>query len=509
MSKILLVHPGLIADDATYYTIMPMGIVSIGDKLLKDGHEVKILNVALEKKKNKNFSFEEYLENFSPDFVGIDMQWYPYIYDSMLYAEISKRKGAKIILGGFNASIFAKDIIDRFNFIDGVIVGEAEIPFSELVKSGIKEDIPNLVYRDRNGRVVIPSKYINSSEVLDELDFYNFDLIESKDYYLSSTSSTGNYIITNSSYIPKKLYFLFLGRGCYKFCSYCSANVYNFSKFGIKKPVFRSPRVVVQDILRLQNMGVDMLHIEFDPHPFSERFYRELLDEIRWKRFKIDLGINIGFWAGGLPHEDIIKGLAQVFPSKISVIELSPESADQRIRRLNGRGDYSNEDLVDNLLKIKKNGFHACVYFFCGLPFETEKDVNKTIDFAKYLRQKDIGLNLFVPSLEPGSPMWLHPNKYGVKIFRKTFEDFLYHSFCLKIGRFPEHPIGYETNFLSEKKIMELEMEAYSKIYLDLRYIMNRFKHSLKVSDNIYKKIKVSTSILFKNYKGIWEFKKT
>ncbi len=133
MASVLLIHPYCETKDGYYYTIMPMGLISIGDMLQKDGHEVRILNVGLEKKHNRKFSIEEYIKKFSPHFVGIDMHWYPYMYNSIKLAKIAKENGCITILGGITASIFAKEILELFDFIDGVIIGEGEIPFSIAV----------------------------------------------------------------------------------------------------------------------------------------------------------------------------------------------------------------------------------------------------------------------------------------------------------------------------------------------------------------------------------------
>ncbi|MCS7213973.1 MAG: radical SAM protein [Candidatus Calescibacterium sp.] len=510
MARILLIHPGLNAKDGNYYTIMPMGLISIGDKLEKDKHEVRILNLGLEKKLNKSFSLEKYLDSFKPDFVGVDMHWYPYIYDSIEVAMICKSKGAVVILGGLTASIFAKDILERFPFVDGVIVGQGEIPFSELVKNWNKDKslVPNLVYKNGE-KILLPSKFADTSENIDRLEFYNFDLIENKDFYLKTTTSTGNFTVINSKYIPKKFYFLFVGRGCSMFCSNCCANSYNFKKIGIDKPLFRSPKRVVRDILNLQNMGFDLLYIQFDPKPFSEKFYDELFDELRAVRHKLNMGIVFGSWGGSIPSDNMIKNISQMFCPEMSTIEISPESAVERIRRMNGRGNYSNDEIIESINKIKRKKIHVCCFLSAGFPFEGPEDAYKTIEFAKYLIDLDVSASFFPPNIEPGSPAWYFPERYKITLFRKTFDDFMEYSIMLKDCIYPEHPIGYETHLLKEKEIMELEMKAYSELYLNRKFILNRFKYSVRSSDRILPKITVFSSIIFKNYKLIWMFKKS
>ncbi len=154
--------------------------------------------------------------------------------------------------------------------------------------------------------------------MINSFDFYNFDIIENKELYLRSTSTTGQYIITNSKYIPQKLYFLFVGSGCSSVCSYCAGNAYYFSSVGIRKPIFRDTKVIVKDILRLQSMGVDILYVEFDPKPFSEKFYNELFNELKSVRRKLELGLHFGVWAGRLPSEKMIESISNIFPREMA-----------------------------------------------------------------------------------------------------------------------------------------------------------------------------------------------
>lgn len=509
MARVLLIHPGLLAKDGSFYTIMPMGLISIGDKLEKDGHQVRILNLGLEKKLNKNFSLEKYLEKFCPDFVGVDMHWYPYIYDSIEVARISKNYGANVILGGLCASIFAKDIIENFPFVDGVIIGEGEIPFSLLLKNWKnKEEVPNLAFR-KDQKVVLPSIYVNSSELIDTFDFCNFDLIENKEQYIKSSISTGNYIIVNSRYIPNKLCFLFIGRGCSRMCPYCSTNSYNFSRLGIKKPIFRSVKRVVKDIMKLQSIGADMLYINFDPKPFSGEFYDSLFEELKQVRHKIQAGVSFASWSGSIPREKTIEDISRIFPPEMSVVELNVMSAVERVRRENKIGPFSNQDLLDAVNLLKKKRIHACIYFSLGLPFERTEDVRSTINFAKSIEGSGTSVSTYPPSITPASPMCLFPERYKTKVFRRTFHDFFKYSIDLKMGNYPEHPIGYETDLLSEKDIMQLELEGYSKIYMNLRYLIQRAKFTKRSSDNFVPKIRVFLSIALKDYKELWKFKKT
>ncbi len=168
-------------------------------------------------------------------------------------------------------------------------------------------------------------------------------------------------------------------------------------------------------------MGVDMLYVEFDPKPFSEKFYNELFNELKSVRKKLELGLHFGVWAGGLPSEKMIESISNIFPREMSIIELSPESMNEKIRKMNGRGYYSNDELIATLKKILKSKLSACMFYTVGLPFESRKEVWETIESARKMLDYGVMHSVFVIPIEPGSPMWLFPQRYKVKLFRKTF----------------------------------------------------------------------------------------
>ena len=90
-----------------------------------------------------------------------------------------------VVLGGLTATVFHEEILRKYVFIDAVIRGEAEKPFSaagESVWMTIRalETVPNLTFRRRaaGGIVVVP--LMKPDEDLDEYEFTRLDLLEPK-----------------------------------------------------------------------------------------------------------------------------------------------------------------------------------------------------------------------------------------------------------------------------------------------------------------------------------------
>ena len=110
----LFIHP-----DRRLSPIIPSGLLSIANFLEKNGLECEILNLYVEK--NPMLYLLKYLRNHKIRVVAIDLDWNIHAYDAIETAKVVKKNSsAMVVLGGFTASYFDKEII-RSPFVDGVL----------------------------------------------------------------------------------------------------------------------------------------------------------------------------------------------------------------------------------------------------------------------------------------------------------------------------------------------------------------------------------------------------
>jgi len=501
--RVLIIHPVIEGNGLIYYFIMPMGLFSIADQLDKAGFEVRILNIGIEKIKDKNFSIKKYIRYFSPDYVGIDLHWYQYIFPALEIAKICKEEGAKVTLGGITATLFAEEIIRDYDFVDFVIKGDGELPFRFLVEGKPIEEIPNVVYR-KDGKVITsPLRWYADIREINEFNFLRIDLMEHADEYLKKIpSSFVSYV--NSRNKPKSMFFLFVGRGCSSLCSYCGGNLLFHKKIsGRAKIALRSADNVARDIKTLYRMGVDTIYLEFEPYNLSD-FYCEVMEILRKSKIN-NIGIYFGSW--NLPDEKLLKIMSSVSDPDVSWVAISPESGSENIRFKNTNKHFTNEELYKVLKLCYNLKLNVSLHWAIGFPFETYKDVQKTFDVAEHIRKIFPYIQtISVIPIEPGSPMWLNPTYYRVRLYRRNFKDFYEYSKMLSLGKYPEHPIGYETENFSEKDLITLKLKAYREFYLNPRYIANRVKGT--DMKTILMKGIVAFSLIFNNHKILWKIEK-
>ncbi len=96
-------------------------------------------------------TFGRFVGRRRPDLVGISAFTGSAI-PALAYAEIAKRAGAVVVMGGYHPSALPEEVLAS-PWVDMVVRGEGEEAFAELVRSGSPEGVAGVSYR-RDGRVV-------------------------------------------------------------------------------------------------------------------------------------------------------------------------------------------------------------------------------------------------------------------------------------------------------------------------------------------------------------------
>ncbi len=171
------------------YPVAPIGAAYVATALNTNGHDVRLLDLCFVE--DDCTALTEYLNNFSPNFIGISLR----NIDNLTYnrnvfylprikhiVSIIKKTSIPVVIGGSGFSIFPEDIL-RYLQLDTGIVGEGETAFSLFVDAvssgGSTHDIPNLCYIE-NGEFKIneilfsPINYALDRNFLDNGRYYEF-----------------------------------------------------------------------------------------------------------------------------------------------------------------------------------------------------------------------------------------------------------------------------------------------------------------------------------------------
>ena len=105
------------------------------------------------------------------------------------------------------------------------------------------------------------------------------------------------------------------------------------------------------------------------------------------------------------------------------------------------------------------------VFFMIGLPKQDYQSVMDTVDYCEYLmRDLDTGptrrlipfISPLAPFLDPGSPVFENPERYGYRFFARTLEE---HRQALVQPSW-KYVLNYETEWMNRDQIVDSTYEA-------------------------------------------------
>jgi hypothetical protein len=403
----------------------PMGLFPMASDLKKEGFDVEIINLDLE-----SGGIEDIVDFQRLDAVGLDLFWVNQALVVLNTAALIKKikPGVFIFLGGYTASFFAREILEKYPYIDAVVRGEGEVPIIELCKAltaphgNSLASVPNLAWRDSHQGIILNDfSYTAGPGQMDCLNFTEVQLLRNWETYRDLCKFWTKF----TSISQHSIFFLEIGRGCKYNCLFCGANALAQEHLNNRRSyTVRSVDAVLSSVREALSHGYTAIMTSFE-FEGSDAWYGELFRKIREE--KLQLSICYGSW--GLPSYELIDSLAQTFVDVL--IEISPESADLEIRKTNkdSRLFYTNRELEKCLDYIDtKSNVKAQVYFSYFLAYDTRETVFNTMAYITKLMlhysrfTEVVYLNL---STDPASLLYLYPDKYDISISVSNFSDYV------------------------------------------------------------------------------------
>ncbi|MBW2260961.1 MAG: cobalamin-dependent protein, partial [Deltaproteobacteria bacterium] len=424
--EVIFVHEGKHGDPGAPIGLLPMGLLSMADWLEQQGHRARIVHHAIERALDPDFDVCAYIDSRGPRLVCLDLHWHqqsPGVID--LAGRIKEAlPSIRVVLGGYTASAFAGEIMERFAFIDFVIRGDGEQALARLVREidgGTLERVPNLTYRE-GGRVLeSPETHVNSADDLGRYSFTSFHLLRHAEVYNQAGMMEGR-IGTGAQREPG-IFYCNLGRGCPYDCLFCggSSRAQRMMS-GRTACVYRPVEAMIRDLARMRENNLDTWYNTFHPSPDESRFL-ELFERIREERIRISMIHECLH----IPSEAFIEQFASTFGEK-SRMDFVLLSGSEDLRRRNKENFFGNAELLDCLGRLHRRGIDADLCFLTGLPHEQRSHVDESIAFVHEARKRhpQVGVNAEVLAIEPLSTMSLEPETCGIQAHARTFLDYVH-----------------------------------------------------------------------------------
>jgi B12-binding domain/radical SAM domain protein len=444
------------------FEMYPIGLTTMAEYLERDGRRVRIANLAVRMLDDAQFDAEALIAKLDPLAFGIDLHWLPHAHGALAVAELVKHHhpDTPVIFGGFSSTYYQRELID-YPQVDYVIRGDsAEEPLRQLLDclsdGRTPAQVPNLTWRDSNGRVQVnPLSY--SPDTLDHvmLDY---------SYVVRATARGLGRDLGNYKPFERWLDYPIMAalscRGCTQQCLTCGGSAQAFRQMHHRNaPAFRDPEQLAGDLWRMAEVTKGPVFILGDLRQaggdYTERFFAAA------RGYSGPVIVELFDAVGdGISTDGYLRSMGQAFSDW--TLEISPESHDPAVRRAFGK-PYDNQALEHTLEEALDSGCSRLdLFFMVGLPKQTAQSV---LDTAEYCRQlmthfDDNRLLPFIsplaPFLDPGSRAFENPQRYGYRLFCRTLEE---HRLALEAPTW-KHTLNYETEWMSRAEIVESTYEA-------------------------------------------------
>ncbi len=396
----------------------PVGIAYLMSYLSSKGHEVKGIDLCVEK---KDFKYLDEINKFKPDLIGISFTSYRYKRSYDLVSDIKKNTSIPVVIGGSHVSVLRAQVLSECD-ADYAVYGEGESALYALAEGKEPSGIKSLIWRKGKEVVVNPQEpYILD---LDSLPFPEY----------------GSFKIDR--YAAKRIP-ITTARGCPHMCVYCAVDRVIGRRFRT-----RSPKNVVDEIEQWYIKGYR--NFGFNDDTFTENTKRaeEICEELIRRKIDIKWDLRTGIRVDRV-NESLLKKLKE---SGCDFIAFGIESVDEKALKSMKKGTTPGQARTA-VHMAKSAGLGVGGFFMIGNPGDSYQAFKKTYDFAKEEPFDEIRFYNVEPY--PGTELQELIKKEGR--FLVSFEDSLNSYSRWKkdpIFEFPEFPKSERIRAFNEGEIL-------------------------------------------------------
>jgi anaerobic magnesium-protoporphyrin IX monomethyl ester cyclase len=341
-------------------------------------------------------------------------------------------KGNRVSRVENDNDIFCRDI-------DIFTVGEGEETIVALLNDIERHDchghIRGIVYKDGEKLVAtLPGRPV---ENLDALHFpHKYARQVLKDFEIYPLSAFSN---------------IFAVRGCPYRCLFCGSR--NIWGKGVR---FRSPQNVVEEMLYLQNVGINDIHFDDDTFGVTGQYLEALCKAIasycpgiRWS-----CEIHVGLVNS--------KNISLMKEAGCTMVQLGIESGNNGILKEVGKG-FTVEEALAACRLIKSHGVKLQTFFMAGFPQETETSLSDTAKIIEEIECDKIIYSIFTPY--PGTEAFdlcrdrgMIPVNYDPSLYYHQSPE---NCFCINLSpeRFRELSSRIEATVVQKNRAMRGHMD--------------------------------------------------
>jgi radical SAM superfamily enzyme YgiQ (UPF0313 family) len=453
--KILFIYPNVTKEEG----ISP-AIAYLSGFLKQRGHSTTLVDFTWG---NNIDSCIRRIRKYKPDVVGFTSGTMDFNFCVNIADQIKKYVDIPIIFGGAHPTASPDETINKKS-VDMICIGEGEFALAELldrIENGVNFDnVNNLWIKKKDKIIKNPIR-----PLIKNLDLLTCDreLFDYKKY------------LKARGYIAE----IFAGRGCPYKCTYCINHVLQKLYNGKGKYVrMRSVENIIQEIQNLQEKySIEGISFPDDTFTFNKKWLKEFCNQYAKK-------VALPFTCTGR-IENIDDEICRLLKSaNCNSIMIGVESGSEKIRKEILNREMSDDMIISAFKSAKKVNIKTFSYNMVGIPYETTRDIEKTIELNKKIEPDEIQTTIFYPF--PGTNLFSLCKKNGW-ITEKKLKDYNsgsimnYNNISAKELKNLRDTFAYNVfyDYNRIKAIRSLIIGRYYNTYLNIRGITPLFLRQL------------------------------
>jgi radical SAM superfamily enzyme YgiQ (UPF0313 family) len=373
----------------TEWPNIPLGLSHIAAVLEKNGIEVEVLDLLVSQYSEEKL--HRHMAEFRPEVVGATAVTMNYPISSNIL-RLCKRFDENVVtvIGGPHVTFCAEQTLREAPWIDIVVRGEGEYTMLDIARGKELPEIEGLVFRKEGGIETTGNR--PWVENLDELPFPARHLFPLSKY---RALTAGVSLIT--------------GRGCPFNCIFCAGH-----RMTGRRVRLRNPRLVVDEMQLLQELGLGVIHVEDDLFTLNHAHVYAICDEIMNRGLKIKWDV---FSRVDTVNREVLRKMKQA--GCFSLV-YGVESGNQGILN-RAKKKITLKKVRQAVALTEEMGMKAFASFIVGLPGETKDTLRQSYDLA---RQLGIPHTFHALAPFPGTEVREKAGEYGITVLTDEWSKY-------------------------------------------------------------------------------------
>ena len=380
-------------------TDMPVGLLSLGSYVKKHTSvDIRVIDFNIVLHKLESFKYNSFSElyndfllskewkDFAPNIIGISTLFTPSYYTMLDVAQVTRNifPNALIIAGGGVPTNMYNEILKNSTCFDALCYGEGEKPLLGLLEATDKKKLlethQSWITKDKiENKQFFKHDFI---EDLDEIPFFDYDIINIDDYRISPILATFPLAQEKMRSMP-----IMTSRGCVYHCCFCASHTVHGREMR-----YQSVNRVKEDFERLRKQYGTKAIIFFDDHLMADK--KRVFDIISIMN---ELQLT-AFFPSSLALYALDRKILEALKSVgLDQLVLSVESGSNRVLKKIMHKPLDLSIVKRVVTDCRELGISTDVAILIGLPGETKQDIEDTRLFLRTINATWFRINVATP----------------------------------------------------------------------------------------------------------------